>query len=90
VLRIIERKVKILDREDGRPVAREYRHGKCGGVVVGAERVTDEEDCPICAEVRTAFHQYGVIRASAGTPLAAELGLEVLAGKPGIVTSAEC
>ena len=74
-----------IERERGKGERRERRHGKCGGVVVSAEAVPDTEDCPICAEVRLDYYRHGVIRASAGTPLAQELGLKVVQGKVGVV-----
>ncbi len=82
---------ELLRGQEGRELGRggagrvERRHGKCGGVVVSAEAVADSEDCPICAEVRLDYYQHGVIRASAGTPLAQELGLKVIQGKVGVV-----
>ena len=64
----------------------EYRHEKCGAVIVSEEeRIEAGEDCPVCREVRAAQREYGIIRASAYTPLAEELGLRVLEGKVGLL-----
>lgn len=63
-------------------------HPKCGSlyrVAILEEEISAEEDCPVCREVRAAWqHSGGLInRASAGTPLAAALGLALTTGAPG-------
>lgn len=71
------------------PVGRvEQIHAKCGGIVVTTPEglFAETEDCPICAEVRANFLGTGNNRASAGTPLARELGLRIASGTPGIVS----
>jgi hypothetical protein len=65
-----------------------YVHAKCGGTLVGYEGVAgyaSEVDCPICAEVREFARLTGQIRATMGTPLAEELGLQVFTGQPDLV-----
>ena len=64
-------------------------HGKCGAsyqIWTEAERLTDAVDCEICRAVRADYvRSSGLInRASAGTPLAQELGLVVTVGQSGI------
>ena len=68
------------------------RHAKCGGeyqVFAPDEMVPDSVDCQICREIRERFQvSYGLNNtATAGTPLAAELGLVVVVDKIGPVAS---
>jgi hypothetical protein len=68
------------------------RHARCGGEyqVFGPEEVVpDDEDCQICREVRERFQvSHGLNNtATAGTPLAEELGLVVVVDKIGPVAS---
>ncbi|HEX2909385.1 MAG TPA: hypothetical protein VH186_01160 [Chloroflexia bacterium] len=69
----------------------EIRHEKCGGVYLAApgSEVGANEDCPVCTDVRRSYVESGGLanRATPGTPLAAELGLVVISGKPGPVNS---
>lgn len=66
------------------------RHARCGGEyqVFGPEEVVPEgEDCQICREVRERFRVSGGSNntATAGTPLAEELGLVVTVDRIGPV-----
>jgi hypothetical protein len=68
------------------------RHERCGGEyqVFGAgEIVAEAADCPICGEIRERYlTSHGLNNtATAGTPLAGELGLVVLLDKIGPVAS---
>ncbi len=68
------------------------RHGRCGGEyqVFGAnEIVSDGADCQICREVRERYlMSHGLNNtATAGTPLAEELGLVVVVDKIGPVAN---
>lgn len=68
------------------------RHVKCGGeyqVFGPDEIVLDGVDCQICQEIRERFQvSHGLNNtATAGTPLAAELGLVVVVDKIGPVAS---
>jgi hypothetical protein len=66
------------------------RHARCGGEyqVFGPGEITpDGVDCQICREIRERFEvSHGLNNtATAGTPLAAELGLVVVVDKIGPV-----
>ncbi|MBN9387845.1 MAG: hypothetical protein J0I20_07345 [Chloroflexi bacterium] len=68
------------------------RHARCGGeyqVFGPGEVVPDDEDCQICREVQERFQvSHGLNNtATAGTPLAEELGLVVVVDKIGPVAS---
>lgn len=68
------------------------RHHRCGGEYQAfspAEIVPDGADCIICAEIRARYQaSYGLNNtATAGTPLAEELGLVVVVDKIGPVAS---
>jgi hypothetical protein len=72
----------------------EIQHVRCGGTYLAhspKEIVGDTEDCPVCRRV-IAIKKATLgaqIVATPGTPLAEELGLVVLSGKPGPVEGNE-
>ncbi len=61
----------------------DQKHARCGGVILAETPFKEDEDCPICAEIRASFETTGNNRATAGTLLASELGLRVFSGAPG-------
>jgi hypothetical protein len=68
------------------------RHARCGGEykVSGADEIVpDGTDCQICTEIRERYlMSHGLNNtATAGTPLAEELGLVVVVDKIGPVAS---
>jgi hypothetical protein len=68
------------------------RHARCGGeyqAFEAAEIVPDGLDCGICSEIRERYlASHGLNNtATAGTPLAGELGLVVVVDKIGPVAS---
>ena len=68
------------------------RHGRCGGeyqVFKAEETVPDGADCHICQEIRERYlASHGLNNtATAGTPLAEELGLVVVVAKIGPVAN---
>jgi hypothetical protein len=81
------------DKED-KFSQRFVRHARCGGeyqVFGPGEVVADDRDCQICGEVRERFRvSHGLNNtATAGTPLAEELGLVVVVAKIGPVAGQE-
>jgi hypothetical protein len=68
----------------------EVQHVRCGGTYLAhseKEIVSDDGECPVCRRVLAIYKAtFGKqIVTTAGTPLAAELGMPVSLGKPGLI-----